>query len=363
LYLLKNLLKNMNKTIKNILILLVIVIILFLIIYPKIQKTSESLPKPDTKTATASSASLVEVVVATKRVLQDKVVSTGTILPNESVNVTSEVSAVITGIHFKEGSQVVKGTTLVTLNDAELRAHLQQLYHKKKLAELDEKRKKELLAREAISRQEYDIAETELSTLTAQIAQIKATIDKYTIKAPFSGTVGIRQVSEGSYVSPNVVITQIADFNTVKIEFAVAAKYANQIFKGQNIRFTVENSNKEYQAKVYATATQIDEATRTITVRAICSNDKKELIPGAFANVTLILSEQEKLTIPTQALVPEMGGYKVYVVNNQKAAEKKVKTGIRTEKDIEIVVGIEEGDSVITAGLMNMRDGVPVKIK
>lgn len=178
-----------------------------LFIYPKIQSKSDANPKPDAKTAAASSASLVEVVVATKRVLQDKVMSTGTILPNESVNVVSEVSAVITGIHFKKGSQVTKGATLVTLNDAELRANLQQLYHKKKLAELDEKRKKELLAREAISRQEYDISETELSTITAQIAQLKATIDKYTIKAPFSGTVGIRQVSEGNYISPNVIIT------------------------------------------------------------------------------------------------------------------------------------------------------------
>jgi membrane fusion protein, multidrug efflux system len=365
----------MSRTAKRIVYLSIGLVIVILLVYPRLGFLKADNGKGGKGPAKGTGAGpagggggpvSVEGVVLKAEPLSNKVLSTGTILANEEVDIRSEISGKITGIFFKEGQQVKKGQLLVQVNEDELQAQRQKLEYSIKLNETQEFRQKKLLDKEAISQQEYDIVLTQLNTIRSDLQQLKAQIAKYAIRAPFDGVIGLRQVSVGSYISPTTLVASMQDIDPVKIEFNVSERFASLVKRGDKITFTIngEAQSKKVQGEVYAIEPKIDLATRSVKVRAVSPNPDGKLIPGAFARIELTVGTiDDALLVPTEALVPTVKGQTVYVYKNGVAREMPVQTGIRTERRIQITEGLQPNDSLILTGLLQLKDSAQVKVK
>lgn len=288
----------------------------------------------------------------------------GSIEANEQVEIRSEVSGIVEGIYFKEGSNVAKGQLLFKVNDIELRAQLQQAKTKQGLASENERRAKLLLAKEAISQEEYDVARADFKLAEAQVQLIQAQIAKTAVKAPFSGKIGLRNISPGTYITPSLLVAKLVNIGQLKITFSVPEKYANQIKVNSNLSFSVVGSTEKHFAKVYAIEPEIEIATRTLQIRALAENKEGKLLPGTFANVELPLDIiKDAVVIPTEAIVPVQNGKKVFVSNNGKAKEVMVETTTRTDASVLVLSGLKVGDTLITSGVMSLKEEAPVKVK
>lgn len=306
--------------------------------------------------------------VAVKPVKYDKLVDKanliGSFVSDEEVDLTFESSGKITDIYFNEGSFVKEGVLLAKVNDSPLQAELKKLEAQIPLAEDRVFRQSALLERDAVSKEAYEQVKTELEKLHADIELAKARIAQTELRAPFDGMIGLRQVSEGSYATPSTVVATLTKISPLKIEFSVNERYSNHIKPGTSIQFasTIDNLNI-YQAKVYAVESRIDTKTLTKKVRAIYPNVTGKLTPGGTAYIELNIHEIDNaITIPNEAIIAEMGRDIVYLYSDGKARLVEVTKGIRTETDIQIVSGLQEGDTVITTGVMQLRDGLPVNI-
>ncbi len=288
-------------------------------------------------------------------------ISSGTILPDEEVDLSFETSGKIVGIYFKEGSRVKKGELLAKMNDKPLQAQLQKLEAQKKLAEEKEFRQRSLLEKDAISRESYDQIATELQAIEADVMLIQARISETELRAPFTGIVGLRLLSEGSYASPATKIVRLVKTSPLKIDFAIPERYASEVKPGFPIEFQIDGNSKIYKASVYAVDPKIDINTRTIGVRALYPNMYEELKPGRFASISMRLSQIDNtIAIPTEAVIPEMEGEKVFLYKSGKASSVRVVTGLRTESSIQIQEGLRFGDTLLTSGILQLREGMPV---
>lgn len=306
----------------------------------------------------------VEALVVRTDSLQNIIYSTGSLLPNEKVELRNEVPGRITGIFFNEGSEVQKGAVLLKINDRDLQAQLSKNLVQEQMAKDDEFRKKKLLEIKAISQEEYDVSSNQLKSVQAEKQLLEAQIAKTEVCAPFSGKIGLRSVSPGSFIPSNTMIATLQQVDPIKIEFSVPEKYNPLVKEGMTVHFGIDYSNKDFTGKVYAIESGIDAATRTVKVRALCSNPGRLLVPGTFARISLVLEDlPDAIRIPSEAIVGDITGSKVFVVRNGKAVSVPVETGIRTEKDIQITSGLQAGDSLIVTGLLQVNDGMPVMIK
>jgi membrane fusion protein, multidrug efflux system len=288
----------------------------------------------------------------------------GSIEANEQVQIRSEVSGLVTGIYFKEGTNVSKGQLLLKINDRELQAQLSQALTKQKLAAETEYRAGELLKKEAISKEEYDVALADLRSLQSQTQLTRAQLSKTQIRAPFSGKIGLRTVSSGEYLTPNTPVANLVSINPVKITFSVPEKYAGQVKLNTQVNFSVAGSDKEYTARVYAIEPSIEMTTRTLQLKATAANPTGELRPGSFAKINFPLSNvNNAILIPTEAVIPVLKGKKVFISDHGKAKEVMVQTGTRTDKAVLITSGLSVGDTVLTTGMMSLKSETPVKIK
>ncbi|WP_412463650.1 efflux RND transporter periplasmic adaptor subunit [Flavobacterium mekongense] len=287
----------------------------------------------------------------------------GSIEANEQIEIRSEVSGIVENIAFTEGSAVNKGQVLFKVNDIELRAQLAQAKTKESLASENERRAKLLLQKEAISQEEYDIASADYRTAKAQTQLIQAQIGKTTVRAPFAGKIGLRSISPGTYVTPTTLIAKLVSTNPLKITFSIPEKYATEISKNNTITFTVPNVKETFTAKIYALEPAIEATTRTLQIRAFTDNSNGKLLPGTFANIELPLKNiKDAIIIPTEAIVPIQDGKKVFIANHGKAKEVKVETLTRTDKDVVITSGLKIGDTVLTSGVMSLKDETDIKI-
>ncbi len=306
----------------------------------------------------------VEVVIVNPTSFSQQVTVAGTIQANEVVDLKAESTGKLIKIDFNEGDYVKQNQLLARINDSEIRARLEKLKLDLKLAEEDEVRKKRLLELNALSQQEYDIALNKLQGIKADIKLSEAQIEKAEIRAPFDGRIGLRYVSPGTFISTNTNVATLVQTDPVKIEFAIPERFGYLIKKGKVITFSTSNNPELKTATTYAFEPMIDPQTRSISVRALAPNKKGELIPGAFVKVNINFDEAPKaLLVPPQALIPELGGQKVYLLKKGKAKESKVTTGLRTGMYVEILAGISTGDSLITTGLIQLREGMPVRPK
>lgn len=287
----------------------------------------------------------------------------GSIEANEQVEIRSEVSGIAEKIFFTEGSKVSQGQVLVKINDVELRAQAGAARTRQNLAAENERRARLLLQKEAISQEEYDIASADFKTAQAQTQLINAQIAKTSIRAPFSGTIGLRNISPGTYVTSATLIASLVNSNQIKITFSIPEKYASQMKLNSKISFTVAGTTQNFEAKIYAIEPAVDVATRTLRVRALAQNSDGKLLPGTFANVALPLEKVEgAFVIPTEAIVPIQGGKKVFIAKNGQADEVMVQTGTRTDKDIVVLSGLKAGDTVLTTGVLTLKKETPVKV-
>ncbi|MEO5775313.1 MAG: efflux RND transporter periplasmic adaptor subunit [Flavobacterium sp.] len=306
----------------------------------------------------------VSAVVVEPQNFSNVISLSGSIEANEQIEIHSEVSGIVKSISFTEGSQVSKGQVLLKVDDIELRAQLAQAKTKESLASENERRAKLLLQKEAISQEEYDIASADYRTMKSQTELINAQIGKTSIRAPFSGKIGLRNISPGTYVTPTTLIANLVNTNPLKITFSIPEKYATEITKGSQITFTVPNVTEKFTAKIYALEPGIELATRTMKIRALTENSGGKLLPGTFANIDLPLSDiKDAIIIPTEAIVPVQDGKTVFVANNGKAKVVKVETLTRTDKDVVITSGLKIGDTVLTSGVMSLKDEADIKVK
>jgi len=306
----------------------------------------------------------VNGIVVTLQDFANALTVTGAIDPNEEVRIISEVSGIVKGIYFQEGSYVSKGQTLVKIDDSELRAQLAQVLTKQNLASENERRARLLLQKEAISKEEYDIASADFRSAQSQTQLIRAQIAKTVVRAPFSGKIGLRAISTGEYLTPSMPVCNLVSINPVKVTFSIPEKYSSQVKVNTTISFTVAGSSKIFSARVYAIEPRIEAATRTLQLRARADNSAGSLIPGSFASISLPLSTiTGAILIPTEAIVPVQDGKKVFITDNGVAREVMVETSTRTEKDILITSGLKAGDTVLTTGILTLKDGSKVKVK
>ena len=352
----------MNKRIKSIIIGVTILVVLLLIFLPKILSSGDSGQAMQNPGRMDVEVPVTAHIVSYER-LTNSVFTTGSILANEEVELRSEISGKIVEILFREGAFVSKGDLLVKINDSDLQAELRKAASKVKLVEEREARQRQLAENQMISQEDYESTLNDLEASKAEYDLIKAKIDKTEIRAPFSGVIGLREVSEGSFVTTSNIIARLQSLSNLKVDFAIPQKYAAQVKIGDELGFKLSGSAIHYKAKIYAIEPKIDPSTRTLKLRAICTETYKGLFPGAFANVELNLKEtEEAILITTVAIVPELKGQSVYLYKGGVASPQKVELGLREEKRVQIISGLAEGDTLITSGILQIRPGAKVKI-
>ena len=353
----------MNKKLKWGLVALILISLAAWGIYSQMPQENKELAAADKVAKGKGGKNILNVnaIVVKPQTLSDEIYINGSLLPDEEVNLSFETSGKITEINFKEGTFVKKGQLLAKVNDRTLQAQLSRLTAQVKLAEDRVYRQSTLLKRDAVSQEAYEQVKTDLATLKAEIETVEANIALTELKAPFDGVIGLREVSVGTYASPSVVVAKLTKISPIKVEFAVPEHYADDVQIGYNVEFTLPGELEEFHAKVYAKESMIDPETHTLRVRALYDNSKGASLAGRYASVNLEKQRIENaITVPSESIVPEMGVDKLYLYKSGKAQPVTVQIGIRTDKDVQIVSGLNQGDTVIVSGTLQLRMGLPV---
>lgn len=303
-------------------------------------------------------------MVLRPQVFKDIISLSGSLEANELVDLRSEVSGVVESINFKEGSKVSQGQVLFKVNDLELQAQLSKARTAQKLAAENERRAKLLLEKQAISQEEYDIASADFQSASAEADLIAAQLSKAAVRAPFSGTIGLRNISMGTYVTPATTVARLVNTNQLKITFSIPEKYASQIHVGTELTFTTSDSKTEHKAVIYAIEPEVEVTTRTLKMRAKAENPDGALYPGAYANVILPLEAvNNALLVPSESLIPVQNGKHIFIYKNGKANEVEVEVGARTGSSVRVLSGLKPGDTILTYGVMALQDGAAVNVK
>lgn len=301
--------------------------------------------------------------VVSPRTIDDRALTTGSLLANNSVEIRNEVAGRLVQLAFKEGDAVQQGALLVKIYDNDLQAQLRKLELQKDLAARSEQRQKDLLAVNGISQQEYDAASNAVNSIEADIDLVKAQIAKTEIRAPFTGVVGLRNVSEGAYLAAFTTIATLQQLDPMKLEFNLPERYRDRLRTGDTVRFRVESSARENSGAIYAFEPMVDAQTRTLKVRALCRNGGGSLLPGAFAKVEVPLQRIDSaLMVPSQAVIPELRGQKVMLSRGGKATPVSVDIGLRNDTTVQVTKGLQPGDTVLITGIMQARPGMPVNV-
>lgn len=324
-----------------------------------------SKPNPSPASAPAGQQQLkIQAYVVAPRSLSDNITVSGTLLPAEETELHAEISGRVVQLNIAEGNTVRKDALLVKLFDGDLQAQLKKLQVQLEIAQKTEERQRELLALSGSSKQDHDLALLQVNNLNADIEIIKTQIAKTEIRAPFDGKIGLKNISPGAYITPATNIARIQQLSQLKIDFNVPEKYGATLRTGQMVSFHVEGTKSDYTARIIATEAGVNEATRNLGVRAIvASGNAKELLPGAFAKVDIALGNNDKaLMVPTQAIIPQARNKQVIVLRSGKAQFTTVTTGVRDKDYVEILSGVQPGDTLATTGIMFIKPNTAVAI-
>ena len=305
----------------------------------------------------------VEVLIAKKTSWTSALEVSGNLQAGEFVEIRPDASGKLVFLNIPEGSFVAQGTVLARLYNDDLQAQLKKYQAQLALAQKNEERLKKLLEAGGINQQEYDQALSQVQTLQADIEFVQAQIRKTIVTAPFSGKIGLRQVSVGAYVSPNSVITTLQN-TQIKVDFNVPEQYLSKVKIGAAVSVLVEGVDSPLEAKIIAYEPQINVSTRNLKVRAVLSNAPVNVFAGMFAKVMLGASEkQESILVPSNAIIPETRGKKLALIKNGKVAFAMVETGARKESEVQILSGVSVGDTIALTGLLFLKPNSSVKIK
>lgn len=348
----------MTRQSKLLIWLVVAVMVIGFMVFRRLRPEGEARASEIAAGSRPATALEVDTVEVAPHLLVERFSTVGTIQADEQVEIRSEIAGVIDEIRFGEGSRVAQGQLLVRIDDDTLVAERDRAAHRVELARLREARQQDLLAQGLTSQEDYDLAFSQLNVLAAELRLAEARLAKTEVRAPFAGVIGLRDVSRGARVSAETRIATLQKLDPVKIEFTVPEGYAARVRIGETVRFQVRGSEGDHDGTIYAIEPAVDRETRSLRARARCANREGRLLPGAFADVEIAVNEIEgAITVPALAVIPELGSKKVFVLEDGRAAPRLVVTGIRTEKDVQIVSGLDPGDRVIVSAIQQLASG------
>jgi membrane fusion protein (multidrug efflux system) len=304
----------------------------------------------------------VKMMQAQTAPVTDTVTAAGTLSPHESVVLRPEIDGRIVSLTFKEGQMVKKGATVVKLDDAEPRAALAASEADLKLAESRFRRSEELAGKGFISQQALDEVRANLDIVRARVREVRVTLERTVIRAPFTALAGLRKISPGAYVKKGDDIVELAAIDQLNLDVRVPEVYLPKVKIGQPVSLTVDAlPGQSFAGKVYAMEPVIDLATRGALVRARIPNTRGQLKPGMFARVSADLgSRPNAVVVPEQAILPKGGKSFIYKVVDGKAELTPVELGRRSPGQAEVVSGISAGDTIVVDGLQKLKPGAPV---
>jgi membrane fusion protein (multidrug efflux system) len=306
---------------------------------------------------------VADAIVVMPRSFTTDYATTGTLLPAEEVNIMPEVQGRLISVSFIEGGLVQKGQVLALLYSEDIRAQVRKLKAQRELQLKIRNRQQELLRIGGISQQDYETTTATIESIEADIAYANTQLQKTTIVAPFSGRVGVRNVSIGAIVSQNTIITSLQQTTQLKIDFSIPEHYRNEVPPGKQVSFTVKGREDTLHATVLALEPMANTATRTLSVRAITNNSKGLLGPGAFAHVTIPFRENTgALLVPPQSVIPTNREKVIAVIKMGRAKMQTVKVGVRTNEYVEIISGLNMGDTILTTGIMQVKPDMEVDV-
>jgi membrane fusion protein (multidrug efflux system) len=319
-------------------------------------------PEGDSQSPTANAAVAVVTAAATVQSMGIEIEAVGTTRANESVQVTSKASNVVTAIRFSDGDEVSRGEVLVEMDDAQAQAALAEAQAGLADSQSQYDRSRDLVTQEALSQADLDQIEAQVKAGQARVAAAQASLDDTVIRAAFDGRTGFRQVSVGSFVSPGTLITTLDDTSIIKLDFTVPENFLFMLRRGLAVSaLSAGLPNREFTGEVTNMESRVDPVTRSITVRAEIPNADGALRQGMFMTVVLDGEAEPTLMVPEAAIVPEQGRIYVFVVRNDAVERREVRIGKRRPGEVEVVEGLVENDRVIVEGTQNVRDGSVVE--
>lgn len=318
--------------------------------------------------APAAAGAAAGIAVETTKVksvrMAQGLTAVGSLRSDESVTIRPEVSGRISEIGFREGQRVVKGATLIRFDTSVQRAELEQAEANLGLSRSRLERSRDLFTKGFISAQARDEAESNFRIAQANYDLSQARLTKLEIKAPFSGIVGLRQVSIGDYVKDGQDIVNLEEIDPLKVDFRIPELYLKQLAVGQALQITLDAfPNQTFKGKVFAINPLVDTNGRSIVIRAMVKNTEARLRPGMFARVRLLFSdERDSVAVPEQSLIPVGDDQYLFKVVDGRAQRFKVDIGQRRDGQVEVLQGLAAGDVVVVAGQLKLRDGAQVKV-
>jgi len=319
--------------------------------------------EPATSVAKSRPPVQVEVVQVARMPFTRGIAAVGSLRSDESVVLRPEVAGRVQSIDFREGQSVERGQVLVRLDDSVPRAELAQARASLSLAQSHYRRAVDLHGRGFVSQQARDDAQSELKVQQAAAQLAQARLDKMAIHAPFSGIVGLRDVSVGDYVSEGQNLAPLESIDPLKVDFRVPEMYLSKVSVGQHLSMRLDAlPGQERPGEVYAVSPLVDAGGRSILLRATVPNADASLRPGMFARVRLTFAEDRALVVPEAALSPSGQNQYVFRVRDGHARRVEVTIGERREGRAEILTGVDEGDSLVVAGLQRLTDGALVSV-
>lgn len=312
---------------------------------------------------------------------QSRLPAIGTLKAFQGVDLTVEASGTVQDVLFLSGEKIKQGQPLIQMDSDVERATLATAEAELSLARVEFERGRSLVSRQNISKSEFDRLASELQAATGKVAQLKALLDRKRITAPFSGTIGIRQVDVGDFLSSGTTIATLQDLNTLFVDFFLPEQAAPLLAVGQKVRISVAAFPGEFfEGDVAALNPKVEESTRNLQVRAMLQNPDGKLLPGMFANLDVLLpGEQERVVVPESAITYTLYGNSVYVISEKKNAEGQlekgqddqpqlvverrfVETGERRDGKVVVQKGLEPGERVVTSGQLKLDNGSHVAV-
>jgi membrane fusion protein (multidrug efflux system) len=319
-------------------------------------------PEADPGEVAANAPIAVVTAEAAIHPMAIEIEAVGTTRANESVQVTSKASNVVTAIHFTDSQVVSRGDVLAEMDDAQAQAALAEAQASLTDSESQYNRTRDLVSRELLSQAELDQIEAQLKANQARVAAAQAGLDDTIVRAAFDGRTGFRQVSVGSFVSPGTPITTLDDTSIIKLDFTVSENFLFVLKPGLAVSASSAGlPDRAFTGRVTNIESRVDPVTRSITVRAEIPNPDETLRQGMFMTVKLEGEPEPALLVPEGAIVPEQGRTYVFVVRDGIAEQLEVRTGKRRPGEVQIVDGLAAGDRVIVEGTQNVRDGSVVE--
>jgi membrane fusion protein (multidrug efflux system) len=296
--------------------------------------------------------------------VSDEVTAVGTLLAEESVIIRPEIDGRIVGLHFQEGQAVTAGTRLVSIDSSEFEAQAAAVRADLKTEEQRLARTGELHQQNFISKDALDVQLGMVDRLKARLAEAESRVAKTVIRAPFSGTVGLRMISPGAYVKAGADVVRLESIGTIKADFRIPELYMSKVRPNQEVVIRLDAyQGEDFRGRVYAVEPVVDERTRTVLMRARVPNKSNKLKPGMFVRVVVTMATRpDAIVVPEQALWPQGQDNFVFRVVDGKAVLTKVVIGNRQPGEVEITQGLGPGDTVVTEGQIKLRDGAPVMV-